>query len=69
MNVTCELDGYTVGGLARNATTTQWTYHAPVCSKMGLQNMEHTFVIRPQAGISNSYMVFDYLEYECVIIL
>lgn len=66
--MTCELDGEVIGSLQRNATSDDWTYNASVCGKTNLENAEHTFVIQPLGGVSNSYMVFDYLEYEYVLV-
>lgn len=64
MNMTFKLDGRLVGSYEKTATTKNWTYNYPVFNITGIENKEHTFVIQPQGGQVNSYMVFDYFAYE-----
>lgn len=44
-------------------------YNYPVYKSDTLSNGEHTFVLQPRAGESNSFVVFDYFAYEYVALV
>ena len=68
MNVSFILDGIPVSSTYTRPTMTpdtqNWTYNASIYDSPQLANTEHAFIVQPLPGDNNSFLAFDYFQYE-----